>query len=613
MRHIAILATSIVIAAGTVRAQDAGAVLEANEQSTGGAAWAGKAAFTVKYAYSGQGMTGATASTYDLRAGAFVDSFDIGPTKGANGFDTKEAWVQDMSGAVTPEAGGDIRQLAINEAYRDANLWWRADRGGASISSRGARTEAGANYDVLTVAPKGGKPFDAWFDAKTHLLARTVEMQGFQTVTTYLSDYRSVEGARIPAKQVIDDGTGEQYRQTLTLSSASFIPGRVLTAYATPTVTLTDARITNAAGRTVVPFKLLNNHIYANVLVNGKGPFLCIFDTGGHNLLMPATAKALAIAVEGASPGTGAGEAVVDTGFARGVTFKIGDLVIKDRAISVVPFAGLETEGFEEQGMIGFDVFRRFVTVIDYAKKTLTFINPARFNPHGAGTAVPFVFYNQLPQVEGSFEGKAGKFDIDTGSRVELTLTKPFVDDNKLIAAHPKGVTAVDGWGVGGRSVDYITRGADLTLGPVKIENLVVGLATQSKGAFSDPNFQGNVGSGFLKRFIVAFDYDHQIMYLKARPAPVPDTGTFDRAGLWINKSAKGFKIADLTTGGPAAKAGLKMGDDVTAVDGVAAPSISLSELRQRLRNEKPGTVVTLTVAQGSETRRVAVTLADQI
>jgi hypothetical protein len=378
-------------------------------------------------------------------------------------------------------------------------------------------------------------------------------------------------------------------------------------------LTLNDAHILNAAGRTTVPFKLFNNHIYADVLVNGKGPFLCIFDTGGHDLLMPAAAKALAIAVEGASPGTGAGEEVVSTGFARGVTFKIGDLVIKDRAISVLPFASVETEGFEEQGMIGFEVFRRFVTVIDYARKTLTFIDPARFRPQGAGTAVPFVFYNQLPQVEGSFEGKAGKFDIDTGSRVELTLTKPFVDDNKLIATHSRGVTAVDGWGVGGRSVDYITRGADLTLGPVKVDNVVVGLATQSKGAFSDPNYQGNVGSGFLKRFIVTFDYDHQIMYLKALPAPVPDTGTFDRAGLWINKSPKGFKIADLTNGGPAAKAGLKTGDEISAVDGVAAASIGLSELRQRLRDEKPGTVVTLTVAQGSETRRVAITLADQI
>jgi PDZ domain/Aspartyl protease len=601
------------VACEIARGQDASAVLQANETAAGGTAWSGKAALTLEYAYSGQGMIGKTDSTYDLHAGAFVDSFVIGPMKGANGFDTKEAWTQDMSGAVTPEAGGDTRQLAINEGYRDANLWWRVDRGDASISPRGVRTEGGASYEVLTVAPRGGKPFDAWFDSKTHLLARTVEMQGFQTITTYFSNYRSVDGARIAAKQLIDDGTGEQYRQSLTLTSARFIPARALAAYAAPTVILNDARIMNSSGRTTVPFQLLNNHIYANVLVNGKGPFFCIFDTGGHDLLMPATAKALALKVEGNSPSTGAGEAVVSTGFTRDVTFGIGDLVIKDQAVAVLPIASVDVEGFEEQGMIGFSVFRRFVTEIDYGRKTLTFIDPTRFSPQEAGTAVPFVFYNQLPQVAGSFEGKAALFDIDTGSRVELTLTKPFVDANQLIAIHPKGVTAVDGWGVGGRSIDYITRGAELTLGSVKMDHLVVGLATQSKGAFSDPNIQGNVGTGLLKRFVVTFDYGHQIMYLKALPAPVPDAGTFDRAGLWINGSPKGFKIADLTADGPAAKAGLKVGEDITAVDGVAATSINLSELRQRLRNDKPGTVVKITIASDKHTRNVALTLADQI
>jgi hypothetical protein len=613
MRYIAIFATSMLLAAGTARAQDTGAVLQANETAAGGAAWSGKEELTAQYAYSGQDMTGTTETTYDLSVGAFVDRFDIGPMKGANGFDTKVAWTQDMSGAVTPEAGGDTRQLAINEAYRDANMWWRPDLGGASISSRGVRAEADAGYDVLTVAPRGGKPFDAWFDSKTHLLARTIETQGFQVITTYFSNYRSVDGARFAGTLVIDDGTGEQYRQTYTLTSARFIRRRPLDAFAAPTVRLTDARITNGSGRTTVPFQLLNNHIYANVLVNGKGPFLCIFDTGGHDLLMPATAKMLALRVEGASPGTGAGEAVVTTGFTRDVTFRIGDLVIKNQAIAVLPIASREVEGFEEQGMVGFDVFRRFVTVIDYGSKTLTFIDPARFDPQGSGTPVPFVFYNQLPQVDGTFEGKPGKFDIDTGSRVELTLTKPFVDANHLIAKHPKGVTAVDGWGVGGRSIDYMTRGTELTLGPVRIDQLVVGLATQGKGAFSDANYQGNVGTALLKRFIVTFDYDHQIMYLKARPVPVPDSGAFDRAGFWINTSPKGFKIADLTAGGPAEKAGLEIGDDITAIDGAAASSISLSEARRRLRDDKPGTVVTLTVARGSEQRQASLTLADQI
>lgn len=613
MRLALLFATSALLAAGMARADDAGAVLDANQKAAGGAAWAGKASVELSYAYAGQGMTGTVGSRYDLRFGTFVDTSDIGPIRGANGFDGREAWMRDVSGAITPQAGGDTRQLAVNEAYRDANLWWRADRGGADIRALGAKTEGGQAYDVLSITPQGGKTFEAWFDAKTHLLARTIEPQGAQIITTFMSDYRPTDGVLLAGKLAIDDGTGEQYRQNQTLTAARFGSAEPASAYAAPHITLTDASIQNGAGRTSVPFQLLNNHIYAKVLVNGKGPFLTIFDTGGHDVLTPDTAKAMAVKSEGQSPGSGAGEAVVDVGFARGVRFQIGDLVIKNQTIFVLPFEAAQVEGFDEQAMIGFEVFRRFVTQIDYGSGTLTFIDPAKFDPKDAGTPVPFVFDNSNPEVAGTFEGIAGRFNIDTGSRVELTLTKPFVDANGLISKHPKGVAAVDGWGVGGRSRSYITRGGTLTLGAVRIDAPVASFATQSKGAFSDPNYEGNVGSGLLKRFVVTFDYDHQIMYLKPLAAPSPDVGTFDRAGFWINTSAKGFKIVDLTAGGPAAGAGLKTDDEITAVDGAPAASIAISDLRQRLRDEAPGTVMKLTVDSGGQSRTVALTLKDQI
>ena len=218
--------------------------------------------------------------------------------------------MQDMSGAVTPQAGGDAGQLAVNEAYRDANLWWRADRGGATVTALGTRTDGVVAYDVLAVTPAGGKTFEAWFDAKTHMLARTIEGQGFQTITTFLSDYRPVDGVMLAGKLVIDDGTGVAYRQTQTFSSARFIPARGRPRPTPrPTWPSTGGRIDNAAGRTTVPFKLLNNHIYAQVMVNGKGPFLTIFDTGGNDILTPDTAKVLAVKSEGAAPGTGAAKA----------------------------------------------------------------------------------------------------------------------------------------------------------------------------------------------------------------------------------------------------------------------------------------------------------------
>ncbi len=588
-------------------------ILAANQAAMGGAAWTGKATLKTVYAYSGQGLTGKTQSISDLANGRWVDSYEIGPTSGADGFDGKVSWDKDPSGTVKLEEGGDARALAINEGYRRANLWWRSDRGGAAITDDGRKSANGDTFDVLTVTPKDGKPFDAWFDSRTHFLERTIEVQSQLTVTTTLSDYRAFGGAELAGKSVTDTGQGEKYLQTQTLTDARFLPAQSPATYAAPKVVVSDFSISGGAHETTVPFQLINNHIYANVAVNGRGPLLFIFDTGGQNLLMPDTAKMLGAKVEGQMAGGGAGEGVIDMGLTKISSLSIGKATISDQPFIVTPFYTRDIEGIDETGMVGFQTFRRFVTRIDYGNHTVSLIDPKTFNPADAGTAIPFVFDGDNPEVDGAFEGIPGKFDIDTGSRAELTLTKPFVEQYGLHAKHPGCVDAVDGWGVGGPSRSCVTRGAMLTVGSIQVPNVVTAFATQSKGAFSAASYQGNIGTGFLKRFVVTFDYGRSIMYLKPVARTSDDIGTYDRAGMWINGSANGFKIVDVTAHAPAEEAGLKVGDQITAVNGKPAASIPVYDLRKMLRTEAAGTVVSFTVDRGGERKTIAVTLRDLI
>jgi hypothetical protein len=614
LREILILCTALAALATAASAANAeptvAAILAANHAATGDRNATGTV--EIAYAYVGQGMTGEVRSVFDTRTGDFIDNADVGPDKNANGFDGREPWMKDISGAITPQGGGDTREVAVTEAYLNANLWWRPDRGGASIRLLPKASPDDA-YDTLEVTPIGGKRFTATFDAKTYLLVRTLETQGPQTIAVSFSDYRTADGALVAGRQVIDDGNGPQFRQTMTFASERVTPRRPAGAFGAPKMDLSDGRIDNAAGRTTVPFKLLNNHIYVDVKVNGQGPYLFILDSGGHSLLEPSTAKALGVRTQGNAPGTGAGEGVVEVGFAPHVDLQVGDLVMKDQTVSVLPIASATVEGFDEQGMIGFEVLRRFVTEIDYGAHTVTFIDPAKFEPRGHGVAVPFHFYNHLPQVAGTVDGMPGRFDIDTGSRVEITLTKPFVDANGLVASHPKGVAAVDGWGVGGPVRSYVTRLASVSLGPVKVDGAVGSLAMQGRGAMADPNVEGNVGSGLLKRFVVTFDYAHQTMYLRPIAGTPQDVGVFDRAGAWINMSAHGFKVMEVNASGAAAAAGLKAGDEITAVDGAPAGGIPLPELRRRLRDEPAGTQLSLDVLSGDQSRKVTLTLKDQI
>lgn len=151
----------------------------------------------------------------------------------------------------------------------------------------------------------------------------------------------------------------------------------------------------------------------------------------------------------------------------------------------------------------------------------------------------------------------------------------------------------------------YPAQGGSFRLGEVEVPDVPLDLFAGEAGAFADRYVAGNVGGGVLKRFTVTFDYGRKRMILEPDPAAAVPEG-HDRAGLWINRAGDGFRVEDVTAGGPAAEAGLAVGDRITAVDGRAATELSLSAVRQRFRSEPPGTRVRLTVAgEGGEAREV--------
>jgi hypothetical protein len=539
-----------------------------------------------------------------------VLDYKLGPMTAAQGYDGKRAWSKEQSGTVAYQDGGDARALTINTAYRDANLWWRPGFDGASIKYAGTRPgRGGATFDVLLVTPKGGAPFEAWFDTATHLLTLVSEKRdGVFNVVTYV-DYSAENGVKLAHHMLTTTGD-PQFDTLLTLTHAAFTSALPDSAFAIPKETL-DASIVGGAHQTTIPIQLIGNHIYGNAMVDGKGPFLFVFDTGGVNLLTPTVTRQLGLTSEGKIEGTGAGAATVQSGLTKVQDLRIGDASIRGKTFYVFALEKLyDAGGVNMLGMAGYETFRRFVTRIDYGAQTLTLIDPEYFDPKDAGTPVKIAFNDNVVLVKGSFAGIPGTFQIDTGSGGDLTLNTSFVDAHNLRAKFPHGMNVIGGYGVGGPSYEFETRGRDLTMGAVTIAHPVVGFSTDKKGAFANPTISGNIGSAALKRFIVTFDYGHGVMYLKPTAHPMNDLDTFDRAGAWINLDPQGFKIVDVDKGGPAQQAGLKASDIITAVDGKPAKDITLPELRLRLRDDAPGTVVRFTLKDGRTTR---VTLRDLI
>jgi aspartyl protease/PDZ domain-containing protein len=557
------------------------------------------------------GLEGAAQSWEDVRTGSFRLEVQLGPASEAQGFDGTTAWSLDSAKQPVKEEGDDDLKGNADDAYRRTMGYWYPERWPGVIESLGQRDESGRKFDVLRITPKGGRPFELWLDANTSLIDRTIEKAETETHTTFYSDYREVQGAKMAFSLRITNGE-TRYDQLLTVESITINPVIDAARFAMPAPPAPDFAIAGASSATV-PFELLNNHTYVQVKVNGKGPYRFLCDTGGENVITPELARALDLKTEGALQGSGVGEKSEDVALTKVDSVALGGVTLSRQVFAVAPLSDLSAvEGVEVNGLVGYELFKRFVVKVDYANSLLTFTLPTASADHTAGIVVPFRFNEHIPQVDGEIDGIAGKFDIDTGSRSSLDLEGPFIEAHNLSAKYQPKFEATTGYGFGGASRSAVSRASLLKLGSVEVRDPVTDLTLQKKGSLTSQYVAGNVGAGVLKRFNITFDYARQQLIFE-RNANDELRDNFDRAGWWLNMSEGGFEVLDVVPGGPAAEAGLKVGDRILAVDGKPAAQVSLPDLRVRLRSDAPGSKVALRIASGGTTREVTLTLRDLV
>jgi predicted aspartyl protease len=434
----------------------------------------------------------------------------------------------------------------------------------------------------------------------------------FKTQDLY-DDYRRFGQIMLAGTRRVDFGTGPSNIQKVTVTSVTHEPARAASAYARPTAPAPGGELVDRAVTDTVPFRLLNNHVYVEAMVNGKGPYTFIVDTGGHTLLSPRVVKEVGLESVGKSETAGAGEKTATSGYARYKEIAIGKARLRDQVGFTIEIYEPSIEGIQVDGMIGFEYFSRFAVRLDYGAQTMTTTDFAHLDTKDAGTAVPFKFYDHLPQVTGSIDGLPALFDIDSGSRAEIDITGPFVARHKLRDKYVKGVSAITGWGVGGPGRSYVARFPSLTLDGIKVDDVVAGLSEAKGGSFSDSNYDGNIGSGLLKRFVVTFDYSHQVLYLKRLSPPPADAGRFDRSGMWINAVSDAYEVKSIDANSPAAEAGLAEGDLITSLNGQRAVAAQLSEARTMLRALPAGTEIAVTFKRGGSEKHTTLKLRDQI
>jgi serine protease Do len=121
----------------------------------------------------------------------------------------------------------------------------------------------------------------------------------------------------------------------------------------------------------------------------------------------------------------------------------------------------------------------------------------------------------------------------------------------------------------------------------------------------------GNQGVGFAIPVNMARDVMDQLVkggkVTRGYIGVMPQDVTPELARAFKLTTATGAAVTSVEPAGPAGKAGLQVGDVITAVDGT--PVADANALRLRISRTSPGTKVQLTVKRGEATQQIPVTL----
>jgi len=354
------------------------------------------------------------------------------------------------------------------------------------------------------------------------------------------------------------------------------------------------------------PVEIHSGHVYVDAFINDQGPFHLLFDTGAVNVLTPGAAQRLGLKVNTNVSASGTG-GVQAGGSARVKAVRLAGLSLTDQTFYVLDLPSGTADDGAVDGLIGWEWLNRYPARLDYAAQTLTFYPDGRPVVGSAAAPTHITFAGKRPQVEGKVDGLSGKFTIDTGSSVSLTLGAPFVAGQDLVAKYYPKTKVMSAIGIGGPVYAWITRADRLELGGALVTRPVTFLSQQASGTSASKDVAGNVGFGVLHRFTLTFDYPHALIYFEPNAQwSAPDLA--DRSGLRVVRSGQGFKIQYVAEGSPAALAGLKAGDLILSVDGAPCAGMSSDHLKGLLK----GPVGTqLKLALDGENAGVTLTLAD--
>ena len=353
-----------------------------------------------------------------------------------------------------------------------------------------------------------------------------------------------------------------------------------------------------------IPFELTNNLVVLQGSINNSKPLFLLLDTGASgSVINESRAKELGLNLEGQTKAA-TGNGPVEASFVRGVTLNVSGIEFPNLTLTSIRLSGLEAGfGRPVDGILGYEIFNRFVVEIDYISRIVTLHDPKSYKDSGSGQAIPLMIKDNRPFVRGKImqvgtKAAEGNFEFDIGQVGAITLGESFTSEHELLKFSRKTLQTNTGSILAGKTSAQIGRLQGLQLGRIIMQNPVTTFVRGNSGEEDTTDYAGLIGAEILRRFKVTIDYSRKQVLLEPNKH-FREAYEFDMSGMSLTSGVdfKTFKVRTLIENSPATEAGLRIGDIITAIDGKSTGQMTLEQIRQMFRQK--GRRYSLSVERG--------------
>ncbi len=576
--------------------------------ASGGPAWDQVREISAQGSAQTSGLSGTAKLDEDLLGGRYAERLNVaGQGVSATVYDGATLWSQDISGGVHALDSAFPRARARTEAFLARREYLR---NGVRVQASciGTHKEHGKEVSVVRVTPQGGIPADLSIDSHSHLLTSISERFPTTEQVTTFADYRRLGRLALPFS--ISTGNRSEPADASKIRIVRYIVKARLNSedFRKPVAT-NEATLPVHSTSTTVAMTLEDGEVIVRASIDGHAPLPFILDTGGHAILTPEAAKSLGLRGAGSGQSGGSGAGTSSTQYTYAKSIRIGDAQFKNQHLLIIPYGYAFSERGRKTplaGILGLEIFERFVVRLDYASRKVTLTRFAAFQNRRKVTPISIRFQEDMPMVEAMADGHGALFGTDTGNSSKLILFGKFLKRSGIGARYTHGYRVI-GHGTGGANSGRVETLSRFTLGGRVLRNVTSVFTDMQAGSFSSWTEGGNIGYRVLSRFTPTYDYAREKLYLE--PSPNAPPLSENRSGIIVRKNRSDeFDITLVLPGSVGARAGVAPGDVISAINGKSASDFSRADYAG-LMNAPRDTDIRLTITHAGVKREVLLVL----